>query len=304
MSHIVVTGAGGFIGRYVSLACSHGGHVVTGVGHGESTVPDASSWGIAQWHRMDIRSASSLSLIGKPDVIIHCAGGSSVGASVQRPGEDFERTVGSLAAVLEYVRTSSPDTKIVYPSSAAVYGETGGTGSIMTNVANPVSPYGFHKKIAEDLCRSYTRNFRLNVAVVRLFSVYGPHLRKQLLWDACLKLTSGDSKFGGTGAEVRDWFHAQDAARLLLCAAEHANAELPLVDGCTGNGLTNRELLAFVARELRSAIAPTFSGETRAGDPSRYVGDPRPAQAWGWAPAWQWQEGVRQYVRWFREVAA
>ena len=96
---------------------------------------------------------------------------------------------------------------------------------------NPISPYGVHKQIAEELIRSYAHHFSLSVAIVRFFSLYGPGLRKQLLWDACTKIEKGDFDFYGTGHEVRDWLHVQDAARLLLTLPSHASSDAVIVNG-------------------------------------------------------------------------
>jgi len=72
----------------------------------------------------------------------------------------------------------------------------------------------------EDLCLSYAGRWGIRTSVVRLFSVYGPSLRKQLLWDACEKFRRGDNTFAGTGSELRDWLHVKDAAALIATAAE------------------------------------------------------------------------------------
>ena len=86
----------------------------------------------------------------------------------------------------------------------------------------PMSPYGQHKLMMEQLCRSYAMIFGLRSTVARLFSVYGPHLRKQLLWDICSRLERNGRTLvlGGTGAEIRDWTDVRDVARLLTKIGE------------------------------------------------------------------------------------
>ena len=81
-----------------------------------------------------------------------------------------------------------------------------------------MSPYGQHKLMMEQMCRSYAVTFGIRSTVARLFSVYGPNLRKQLLWDLCSRLHSGERTLvlGGTGAEMRDWTDVRDVARFLV----------------------------------------------------------------------------------------
>ena len=108
-----------------------------------------------------------------------------------------------MAAVLEFSRLHAPDARIVLPSSAAVYGAVERTPIEEIDVLRPVTPYGAHKKIAEDLCASFGRYCGVKSAVVRLFSVYGPELRKQLLWDASWRVSRNENGFFGTGRELR-----------------------------------------------------------------------------------------------------
>ncbi len=299
MSEVLVTGANGFLGRHVARAAAAQGHRVTGMGHGVWAGGDWRSWGLSAWHDLDITLSALLVHGGTPDLIVHCAGGGSVGFSIENPGQDFERTAGTTSHVLEYLRTRSPSTALVYPSSTAVYGRAAVLPITEESPLSPISPYGTHKLIAELLCRSYGRSFGLRVSVVRIFSAYGAHLRKQLLWDASRKVLAGDFNFGGSGQEVRDWVHVEDVAALMLMAAEHATPEVPTVNGASGVGVTTREVLTMLFEALGAPQSPEFSGTSRAGDPDSYVGNPDLAGSWGWAPKHGLREGVRDYARWF-----
>ncbi|TDA81588.1 SDR family oxidoreductase, partial [Halomonas marinisediminis] len=81
---------------------------------------------------------------------------------------------------------------------------------------NPMSPYGFSKLSAELLAQEYSQCFGVNSISVRPFSLYGPGLKKQLLWDACNKFSKGIGEFFGTGEEVRDWLHVEDASSMIV----------------------------------------------------------------------------------------
>jgi UDP-glucose 4-epimerase len=298
---VVVTGANGFLGRYVARLLSSRGHTVVGIGHGKWPRPEWEQWGLSAWHCADVTLSTMRQYAGVPSALIHCAGGGSVAFSIQDPLADFRSTVETTAHVLEYVRTCAPSCRVVYPSSASVYGTVTTMPIHEDSRTAPISQYGAHKLMAEQIIASYARQFGINACLVRLFSVYGCGLRKQLLWDGCRKFARGDDVFMGTGEEVRDWLHVEDAAELLLEAAEHASAACPTVNGGTGEGVSVREVLVHLGGSLlQRDISPTFSGALRAGDPSQYVADIARLRAWGWQPTHTWKEGIEEYAAWWR----
>lgn len=296
----LVTGGHGFIGRHVAAQLAGAGRIVAGIGNGTWNRDDYERYGFTFWNTAEVSLDALVTYAGEPDVIIHCAGSGSVAFSMTQPQHDFGRTVAATAAVLEYVRVHSPRTVVVYPSSAAVYGLAERLPIHEADALHPASPYGVHKLMAEDLCRSYGRHFGVAVAIVRFFSVYGDGLQKQLLWDACMKAKKGDARFFGTGAELRDWLHVDDAARLLAVAAEHAAVDCPVVNGASGVKASVREVLEVVLRAFGNADDLSFSGDPRPGDPVGYHADIEAARAWDWRPTVPWQEGVARYAEWFK----
>ncbi len=286
MKSAVVTGGAGFIGEYVVRALEGAGYHVGVVGSSSRTDP---------------LTAERLAAIDDGcELIVHCAGGSSVGASVAQPSAEHAKSVPPFAALLDHVQRRSPHTRVVLLSSAAVYGAAAQVPTPETLAPSPVSPYGAHKLECEQLCTSYGRSHGVASVIVRLFSVYGPGLRKQLLWDACVKARSGDVTFGGTGDEERDWLHVRDAANLLLVASQQASADVPIFNGGSGRGVRVRDVVGQIYRDLRAGT-PVFTGQTRAGDPQRYVADITSARSLGWEPQIDREAGIADYVRWFQE---
>lgn len=299
----LVTGAHGFIGRHVARDLAKNGLRVIGIGHGDWTQDQWREWGIADWYSADVTMETLMAHAGIPTGVVHCAGGGSVGYSVTHPHEDYLRTVSTTASLLEFLRLHAPNATVVYPSSVAVYGNVLRLPITETDPVAPVSPYGAHKQMAEQLCASYARSFGLRIAIVRLFSVYGNGLRKQLLWDACSRISNGDLAFSGTGGEQRDWLHVDDAARLLALALNHASTDCPVVNGGTGSGVTVAQVLREIVTAFGCSGTARFSGQARAADPLAYVADISRACALGWNPEKHWQQGVREYVDWFRAGA-
>ncbi|XQU70884.1 hypothetical protein OJJOAM_003673 [Cupriavidus sp. H18C1] len=165
---VLVTGARGFFGGYVVEHYLAAGWRVVGLGHGN---PGSACEGHVVWHHAPVCLERLERLEMEPDLLVHCAGGGSVSVSLRDPFGDHARTVDTTAAVLEYVRRHCPRTPVVYPSSAAVYGNAAHLPASEGSTARlrPASPYGMHKLMAEQLCASYGAHFGVSVAVVRFF---------------------------------------------------------------------------------------------------------------------------------------
>lgn len=305
--NVWITGAAGFIGRHLARELRVAGKNVIGLGHGSCSQEQANEWGFAHLISGDICITNLRSLctsFGIPDVIFHLAGGSTVAAAISNPLDDFFRTVSGTAELLEWMRVDSPRTKLVAVSSAAVYG-SGHEGCILEDAALvPFSPYGHHKRIMEELCRSYAASYGLKVSIARLFSVYGTGLKKQLLWDLCTRLKAGKQPFvlGGTGDELRDWTDVRDVVRALNLLSTQASAEVVVVNVGTGSGSSVRQIANGIARHWPLSDAEfefQFSGQSRPGDPFSLVANVARLKTLGFVCERPVDDGLAAYVKWF-----
>jgi UDP-glucose 4-epimerase len=206
---------------------------------------------------------------------------------------------------LEWLRVHSPQSRLIAVSSAAVYG-SGHSGPISENaVLRPMSPYGQHKLMLEQLCRSYAMSYGIGSTVVRLFSVYGSGLRKQLLWDVCSRLqeNSRELVLGGTGEEIRDWCDVRDVVRLLAMVAQLPQQDsFRVINGGSGRATRVSEVASLLAGHW-GRVSVRFSGNVRAGDPFSLLADDAALCATGFAWRFTPAEGIADYARWFRNRA-
>ena len=218
---LLVTGAAGFIGSHVAGLAVERGYEVHGVDLAEAPecrggIPPSS----------DVRRAGVFeSLIEeiRPVACIHAAGRASVYESVANPALDFASGPVLTFALLDELRRHAPECRALFLSSAAVYGNPEKLPVGEDAPAAPISPYGFHKRQSELLCREFTDVYGMKTAVARIFSAYGEGLRRQVLWDICRKsLIEGRLLLHGTGAETRDFLHVRDIAVGLMQIVEGA----------------------------------------------------------------------------------
>lgn len=292
---VLITGGLGYLGNAVATRFFTAGYEVHGIGRGVlSTVKEQP---FTSWHQSSVTFPELVAIGRSYDAVVHCASNSSVSRAIEDPHYDFEQSVCSTEAVLEFVRVKSPGAKLIYPSSAAVYGDLGPQLLRENMVGRPISAYGYNRCQCELLLRSVSSIYGVKAISIRFFSVYGPGIRKQLLWDAAKKILAGGSaaSFFGTGEETRDWIYSQDAADLILRIVESDNAP-EVLNGATGRHTTNKEVLELLRDELGSSAEIVFNGHIRPGDPKYYNADASLAKSIGWVPQTTLEDGIRAFV--------
>jgi len=300
---ILVTGGYGFLGRAVTQKYKALGYRVLGIGHSQWSPEEALFFGYDAWLEASVSLSNLSSFDEALDLVVHCAGNSSVSRSLTHPLQDFSLNVLATAELLEYLRITESKAMLIYPSSAGVYGACDDLQIRESDDLNPISPYGYHKKMIEDMLEMYSKVYKIKVAIIRFFSIYGPGLKKQLLWDASTKLLKANKEviFWGTGEETRDWIYIDDAVELI---SQLSNNTKPfrLVNGGAGNRITVKFVLEALRNALGVDIKIKFNGEVRSGDPRFYHADISKLNEIGIQPKVTFNDGIYRYADWFKKT--
>jgi UDP-glucose 4-epimerase len=287
MSRCLVTGAGGFLGGYVVDEARRRG--VDVVDPGSMRLPSSE---LAPF----VRDAA-------PEYVVHLAAPASVAASIADPHADFVGCVDGTACLVDALRRGAPRARLVLVSSAAVYGNPPALPVREDAPEKPLSPYGYHKLLSELLVDEASRLWGAWTAVARVFSAYGPGLRRQVVYELCAKAARGEPLvLDGTGDESRDFVHAADVARAVWTLLERAPGTAERFNVATGIETRIGHLADAVARAARAEPA-RFSGRARPGDPARWCADVSAIAALGWSQRVKLDDGVAEVLRWVRSGA-
>jgi UDP-glucose 4-epimerase len=168
--------------------------------------------------KADILNLKKLHSQEKADVIYHLAAQVVVPYSMENPIEDFETNARGTLNVLEKARKD--DARVVFASSAAVYGNTTALPTPESYGFNPASCYGLSKVVGEQYCNMYSKQYGLDVTILRFANVYGPRCHG-VIEDFLDKISRNPEKLEiiGTGLQSRDFVHISDVVTALILSA-------------------------------------------------------------------------------------
>ena len=221
---ILVTGGAGFIGFHLCKELSDAGAEVTIYDNLSSgKLENLKDVPKAKFIKDDILNLQNLCDTGKPEVIFHLAAQVVVPYSMENPLEDFETNARGTLNVLEKARKD--DARVVFASSAAVYGNPTKFPTPEDYGFNPFSCYGLSKVVGEEYCQMYKIQYGLDITILRFANVYGSRCHG-VISDFLDKLQKNPMKLEiiGTGLQSRDFVHVSDVVSALILAATKEKA--------------------------------------------------------------------------------
>ena len=162
---------------------------------------------------------------------------------------------------MDCIRKNSPASKFINLSSAAVYGNPKVIPIMEDTPLNPISPYGFHKEFAERICNEFSQLFGIKCLSLRIFSVYGPGLKKQILWDINKKIQeSKESRIElfGSGEESRDFIYVDDLVNAIQLIANKGDFKGEVYNVANGQEITIKEVATLFVNEINPNIKLNF----------------------------------------------
>lgn len=317
---VLVTGGAGYVGSVSTQRLLTAGHSVTVLdtlsrGH-RAAVPDEA--------RLVEGSVGEQALVERTlredgiEAVLHCGGPALVGESVAEPALYYAENVVGGVALLGAMRACGVE-RIVFSSSAAVYGAPDVTPITEDAPLRPVNPYGETKRVFEGALEWYGRAYGLRSVALRYFNVAGAstrfgedhdpetHLIPNLLRGVAggPPLTVFGTDYGTPdGTCIRDYIHVEDLADAHLAALQLTAGAAPGLQACnlgSGSGFSVLEVLR-AAEEVVGRPVPHEFGTRRAGDPAVLVASNEcAARLLGWQPrrgtlaemigsAWRWQQ--------------
>jgi UDP-glucose 4-epimerase len=297
---ILVVGASGFIGHACMQQLSALGNDVVGIGR--RTIPNSH---LKYYHLISFEAESLRSIVADftPDWCLNAAGSGNPSASVTVPTVDFEANTVIVQRILEALRLQAPHCRYIGISSAAVYGNNPELPWIEDALPNPRSPYGYHKLCAELLAREYHQLYGLPTLTLRLFSVYGPGLCKQLFWDIFQRSKrTNELLLFGTGHETRDYIYIDDVASGVAMLIQQAQCAGEILNLGSGRATSISEASNIFLRELGWKGMCKFTDKEIAGSPLHMVADMTRTFAKGFRAKVELKEGLSRTAVWLNKI--
>ena len=217
---------------------------------------------------------------------------------------DFDLNTINVFKILEAIRVYNPNCFFINFSSAAIYGNPEKLPVVESLNPAPMSPYGVHKLFAEQICKEYTFYFNIKTCNLRLFSAYGPGLRKQFFWDLFNKFKNEEIiELHGTGSESRDFIYIDDIAKCLNLVIQNRNSLPDILNVASGIETTISDAAKIFSKLLDNRKQIVFGGQFKTGDPLNWQSDIQILKRIGFVPSFTLEQGLNQYILWLQNQA-
>lgn len=314
MNKIIITGSGGYIGGQIGLDLKDHGYKIVGIDR--RTRPLQYRWDQSILTEYNSADALHAITVSQPRAIIHCAGTSLVGPSINDPGEYYHNNVRKTIDLIEHVRLYSPRTHFIFASSAATYGDPDPAQVPLKETAPtvPISPYGQSKLMLEQILADYALAYGLKYTAFRFFNVCGADSQKRHGQEKAathiiarvLESIKNNTEFVINGKDfatpdgtcIRDYVHVADVASAIRTAITTGITGVYNIG--TNQGISNLEIVHEVER-ITGTKWPEKYGNRRAGDPAILTASADKLMTnTGWKPRYNLTDMITHAWNWYK----
>ncbi|HSO37425.1 MAG TPA: SDR family oxidoreductase [Labilithrix sp.] len=300
----LVTGGAGFIGSHIGQRLLGDGHEVV-VLDNFSSGSRANVAAIGEGVRVVEGDVRNLAIVEECaagcDVVFHQAAIVSVPYSVEHPQESHDVNIQGTLNVLQAARKAGAR-RVVYASSAAIYGEEPTLPKNEGMRPEPMSPYGVEKLTGEHYLATWSKLFGVETVALRYFNVFGPRQDPKSPYSGVISifvdriLAGRPITFFGDGSQCRDFVYVANVVDANLLAATRDGVSGRVYNVACGKRTTLLELVSLIERAVGRTVERAFA-EPRAGDIKESVADIARARAeLGYEPAIEVEEGLKRLV--------
>ena len=237
----------------------------------------------------------------KFDICINCSGSANVSDSIINPLYDFDLNVNNVAKILSSIKNFNSNCKFINLSSAAVYGSPKFLPIKELNQLCLISPYGSNKILSEQLCLGYFNYFNIPTVSLRIFSAYGPGLKKQIFWEWYKKSKKNTiTLLNGNGNESRDYIYIDDLVRVIDLVIKFSSFEGNCINIANGEEIFINEIAQFYFNYLNKRYS--FSGNNYSFNPTNWKADISVIKGWGYKKSVSIENGLQKYIEWVKKL--
>lgn len=307
MARVLVTGSAGFVGSHTAEALLAAGHEVIGIdnmrtGREENLayLTGKPGWRFVLRDILDVERFHETVRTARPEIILHLAALVSVPESVANPELNLELNVGAVQVVIDVARMAGVS-RLIFSSSAAVYGESASLPLDEDSPARPLNPYGEAKLAGEALVLEGGRASGFEPVCLRYFNIYGPRQLRDSPYSGVIsrfldRLRAGQPPvIFGDGLQTRDFVHVHDVARANVLAVSAPGPLKGIYNICSGIEVTVNDLASELRRQFHSPLPASYQPGPL-NEINRSVGNPARAKAiLGFSAQIAMTDGLREF---------
>jgi dTDP-glucose 4,6-dehydratase len=300
---ILITGGAGFIGTNCISYFKKKGHEIINVDKlGIGSVKKNLLVTDVIFYKLDISKKFPEKLIEEVDLLVNFASESHVDRSIKYPLYFFKNNLGLQMNILEALRKSEKELKMVHISTDEVYGDILEGSFTEESTLRPSSPYSASKAAQDMLALSYARTYGLNISITRCTNNYGPFQLPEKLIPKSTILAKRNLKIPiyGNGRQIRDWIFVEDHCTAIETVAEKGKkGEVYNVAG--GNELSNIDVVTRILDLLGRPKKLIDFVKDRPGHDVRYSINSKKIKEIGWNPKVKFEKALKKTVQWYLE---